>query len=344
MCSAHMRSWFWRSVLFLVMELAVGCNVDSSLGSVCDGGVCSQALAQTESPQRCNGYRTDRVVGVVNAPEEPEHVLRRVCMGHNLVADTEGLVPCRAFWEASRNEAAPADCTGPAFVGQGEEPGQCELRQLQAQYGVEDAQVTGDGWFYSQAAELAENCALGGALTLVGEGIPREDGVLTIACEWATIDAADFVQGLTQPSAQLEVNPQGCAPLEPQGSYAAPQACALESTPAGGLTASDAYLEVDNPDCPSGLCLSYHASLDVGLPLCEPSEPRQCESERPCFDIDVEFEACVEPERLACTCRCDAPEPEAELCTCASDQVCVPIFEDGPLAGSYCVAESLVYK
>jgi len=103
------------------------------------------------------------------------------------------------------------------------------------------------------------------------------------------------------------------------------QACTPAPVPADGFRYSVVSIDTAANGCGGGPCMIYR--LDGNPPpTCSDTTGPQC--------ADAQALA----ERVYCTCRCDLPDGEpGPRCACPSGFSCVPTFDAGPLAGSYCV-------
>jgi hypothetical protein len=310
--------------LLLTAALAssiLACDSSVLIGSMCKDGVCPFA----EGADTCVVRTTER--GLQIAPATDSQV-SGVCLPAALRRDAHGLSTVHVYWILSPGDAVTQCDQKPflhpvsAFVAKswpliGPDAVVCEVEQLPVLV-VSDARPdvpSGSGFYYDDfSVERVARCP-----TLQPQRIVFSADAQPVARahirvrEQELLDRGGDATSAAVCSAAFDEAHVGDSCVPPLEDYAITQA----------------VLATRSAACGGGTCLAYHALGSIAQ------------------DCDASVATCVSEEaralRMSCTCRCDAPEPDAELCACPSGLVCVPIATDGPLAGSYCVPDSIVH-
>lgn len=112
-----------------------------------------------------------------------------------------------------------------------------------------------------------------------------------------------------------------------------------------GADVHETILDLENPDCATGICLVNQFQGRVSCP--EGGAAGECQTpdeEVVSVAVPPQLESRLAEAAVFCTCRCDGPEGEGPYCACPSGFLCQSEliadlgFENG-LSGGYCVRE-----
>ena len=306
-----------RALLLTSVVVLGGCEVLREIGSQCVDGLCD--AAQTNIAPDC--VVTDLRKRLIDDLDQG------VLCNTRYQPDEQGLVPCEIFWSAVDPLRPPPElshCAGFLHPAVSDERGspRCSVQQVPAPEG-RPAEAQG-GFYFLQALDDEGPCRAGFRYT---QGVKLPQGARAdLRCTYA--------HALGAGSEAQAVPVEQCA--RPAAALALDESVGLACTPApippGGFHYEERSLDTAVNGCSGGPCLIYR--LD-GSPAADCSAGPGAAQ-------------CADPESVAarvyCSCRCDLPAGQAgPRCTCPSGFSCVPAFDTGPFAGSYCtLTESIV--
>ena len=303
----------YRALLVLGVVAMGACEVLREIGDQCVDGVCE--AAQTSAGPDCLVSNMRATL----ANDFSDGILPTT----HFEPDERGLIPCEVFWTADDPSQPPAGltaCQGFLKPAGTDELGaaRCRVHQVAAPDGKpEEAQ----GFYFEPNVQEP----YGGLRYTRGVRLPP--GVhAELSCTYAR--ARDG--GASASAVPVEQCARSAAALALDVSVG--RSCRPSPLPEDGLSAHEISVDTADSGCSGGPCLVYHL---------ERKPPESCDA------LDVEHDQCADPqsvaERVYCSCRCDLPAGQSgPRCECPSDFSCVPVFDSGPFAGSYCVRSDTI--